>query len=97
MQGFVSYTHAFRILQKAELLVEVAVRINGTSPNWRETFCFSTSAEATGHTIVDVTRVYKHVGEHQLVAETESGQTAEFQLAADYTFIAGRQDFWPCA
>ena len=41
-----------------------------------------------------VTPVCKPVGGHQLVdvnkKAEESGQTAEFQLAADYTFIAGR-------
>jgi len=56
------------------------IQINGTSPNWG-TFCFTTSAGATGNTIVDVTRVYKHVGEparRRKQKAEESGPTAEF-------------------
>ena len=70
------------------------IQINGTSQNWRETFCFSMRAGVTGHTIVVVMRVCKLVGGHQLVAgsrrQKKVDRTAEFQLAADYTFIAGR-------
>eukprot|EP00434_Breviolum_minutum_P044116 symbB.v1.2.039362.t1/scaffold6515.1/size17451/1 len=72
------------------------ILINGISQNWRETFCFSVRAGVTGHTIVVVMHVCKQQARGRTPARRrkqkaeESGQTAEFQLAADYTFIAGR-------
>ena len=69
------------------------ILINGISQNWRETFCFSVRAGVTGHTIVVVMHVCKQQARGRTPARRrkqkaeESGQTAEFQLAADYTFI----------
>ena len=70
------------------------IRINAIFPNLKGIFCISMSAKATGLMTRVVMPVCRQEDEHQRGVgkqkSEESGQTAEFQLAADYTFIAGR-------
>ena len=56
------------------------IPFNGTSQNWRETFCFSTRAGDTGPTTVAVMPVCKPVGGHQLVAGSRRQKKVDRQL-----------------
>ena len=58
------------------------IPLNGTSQNWRETFCFNMRAEGIGPTTVGVTPACKPVGGHQLVDVNKSQKKVDRQLSS---------------
>ena len=65
------------------------IRINAISPNLKGIFCISMNAYDKGCDACVQARGRTPARRRKQKSE-EGGQTAEFQLAADYTFIAGR-------
>ena len=75
-----------QVIRMTRMIRTVRIRmilLNGTSQNWRETFCFNMRAEGTDSTTVGVTPACKLVGGHQLVDVNKRQKKVDRQLSTN--------------